>query len=58
MPANLDAYLRYIHGWVPFNNGCAVPDLPKAIDPPNKLGIAPINYIELQYNWQKTNSKS
>jgi hypothetical protein len=56
MPA-LNAYLSYIYGWVPFNFGCKAPDLPTADLPPNQLGKAPIDYIALQYNYEKLANK-
>jgi hypothetical protein len=44
----LYAYLRYIYGWVPFNQPCktAVPELPTA-----DTSRVPIDYINLQYNY-------
>jgi hypothetical protein len=44
----LTAYLRYIHGWVPFNNACpGVPELPTVAEGAR----APLDYINLQYNY-------
>lgn len=53
IPSNPYAFLRFVHGWVPFNVSCAEPDLPTANSPPKDLGNAPINYIALQYNWEQ-----
>jgi hypothetical protein len=47
----LDAYLRFVHGWVPFNVGCGVPDLPTADQPPAG-SRAPVDYIKVQYNFE------
>jgi hypothetical protein len=49
----LFAYLRFIHGWVPFNTECkgAVPELPTADQPPAG-SRAPVDYIDVQYNFQ------
>ena len=49
----LTPFLSYIYGWVPFNFGCSAPDLPTAVLPPEKNGKAPIDYIALQYNYEK-----
>jgi hypothetical protein len=49
----LSAYLRFVYGWVPFNVGCAAPDLP-TVDMPPAGNRAPIDYINLQYNYQNT----
>lgn len=56
-----EAYLRFVHGWVPFRvdpvgniGSCTpekVPDLPKTEQPPAELGYAPVNYIKIQYNY-------
>jgi hypothetical protein len=57
MPVNgtklpsLVAFLRFVYGWVPFNINCAQPDLPTA-DMPPAGSRAPIDYINLQYNYQ------
>jgi hypothetical protein len=58
VPSNPYAFLRFVHGWVPFNVSCPQPDLPTANLPPTKLGNAPINYIALQYNWEQTTTAS
>lgn len=60
MPS-LEAYLRFVHGWVPFRvdpvgaiGSCTplkVPDLPKAEQPPAQLGHAPVNYMKIQYDF-------
>jgi hypothetical protein len=43
----LTAFLRYVHGWVPFNTACAVPELPTVA-----AGFRDtIDYINLQYNY-------
>jgi hypothetical protein len=47
----LFAYLRFVHGWVPFNTGCAVPELPTADQPPAG-SRAPVDYIKVQYNYE------
>lgn len=57
-----EAYLRFVHGWVPFrvdpvgNIGfctpAKVPDLPKTEQPPAELGYAPVNYIKIQYDYE------
>ncbi len=47
----LYAYLRFVYGWVPFNVSCATPDLPTTDMPPSG-SRAPIDYINLQYNYQ------
>ncbi len=52
----LYAFLRYVHGWVPFNTAapgttCNTSPLPTAGQPPNQNGVAPIDYIALQYNY-------
>jgi hypothetical protein len=46
---SLYAFLRYVHGWVPFNQGCkvAVPELPT----PKSGSRVPLDYINLQYNY-------
>ena len=58
---SLEAYLRFVHGWVPFRvdpvgdiGSCTpakVPDLPKAEQPPAQLGHAPVNYMKIQYDF-------
>jgi hypothetical protein len=47
---SLFAFLRFVHGWVPFNVNCAEPPLPTVDMPPNG-SRAPIDYIHLQYNY-------
>ncbi|MEP9354067.1 hypothetical protein ABLE93_10785 [Xanthobacter sp. KR7-65] len=60
----IETYLRFLHGWVPFrvdnfvgpNAGCSnvdVPDLPQTTDSPAKLGVAPVNYMKLQYDFEQ-----
>jgi hypothetical protein len=45
----LTTYLRYVHGWVPFNNACpGVPELPTIA-----TSRATREYIHLQYNYEK-----
>src|SRR5262249_16135552 len=56
-PISNEAYLRFVHGWVPFRVGLSctnkqVPDLPKTSDPPSLLGMAPVYYMQLQYNYE------
>src|SRR5260370_20421515 len=60
-PISDEAYLRFVHGWVPFRvdppNGspctpAKVPDLPQTSDPPSLLGQAPVYYMQLQYNFE------
>ncbi len=53
---SLEAYLQFVHGWVPFRVGpncgqAQVPDLPLADDPPSALGQTVINYQVLQYDF-------
>jgi hypothetical protein len=58
-----EAYLRFVHGWVPFRvdpigkpGTCTpdkVPDLPQTNEPPSKLGYAPVNYMKLQYDYEQ-----
>jgi hypothetical protein len=47
----MTTFLSYVYGWVPFNFGCSVPDLPVRTAPPAQFGYTPIDYIELQYNY-------
>jgi hypothetical protein len=44
----LYAFLRYVYGWVPFNQPCktAVPELPTT-----NVSRVPIDYINVQYNY-------
>ncbi len=44
----LTTFLRYVHGWVPFNDNCAVPELPTVAGGFRDT----IDYINLQYNYQ------
>lgn len=53
---SLEAYLQFVHGWVPFRVGpncgtAQVPDLPAVENPPAQRGFAVINYQELQYDF-------
>lgn len=43
------AYLRYVHGWVPFNSPCSVapPELPITDN-----SRTPIDYMKIQYNYE------
>ena len=44
----LTTFLRFVHGWVPFNTACAgVPELP-TVDEGSRITI---DYIHLQYNY-------
>jgi hypothetical protein len=45
----LTTFLRFVHGWVPFNVGCAVPELPTVAGGFRDT----IDYINLQYNYLK-----
>ena len=49
----LTTFLRYVHGWVPFNNACpGVPQLPTI-----EKSRATRDYINLQYNYEKRESE-
>jgi hypothetical protein len=50
MPS-LVAFLRFVHGWVPFNVNCAERELP-TVDMPPDGSRAPIDYIHLQVTAQ------
>lgn len=53
---SLEAYLQFVHGWVPFRVGpncgtAQVPDLPPVENPPTLGGYVVINYQEIQYDF-------
>ena len=54
----LITFLSYVYGWVPFNFNCSAPDLPVRTMPPAQFGYTPIDYIELQYNYNTDNVRA
>jgi hypothetical protein len=54
----LTTFLSYVYGWVPFNFNCSAPDLPVRTAPPALFGYTPIDYIELQYNYNIDNVRA
>jgi len=67
MLPELETYMRFLHGWVPFRvdnvgagGACTtamVPDLPLTEQPPDKNGMAPVNYMTIQYDFDKFGTK-
>lgn len=67
MMPELETYMRFLHGWVPFrvdnvgkDGACTtamVPDLPLTEQSPSENGIAPVNYMTIQYDFDKFGSK-
>lgn len=60
----LETYMRFLHGWVPFrvdnvkgqDAACTpakVPDLPLTEQSPAQNGVAPVNYMAIQYDFDK-----
>ena len=59
---SLEAYLQFVHGWVPFRVGpdcgvAQVPELPTADQPPTAWGQTVINYQVLQYDFMNFANK-